>query len=142
MKTQRNRNAGRSGNSIVEFSLVFLILLTLVLGIFEVGRTIWNYNTLAYAARQATRYASVRSTMGDPNYSASPNPIDGVVYANAPGLDPSRLTVTKTWTPDNSRGSQVQITVSSPVDLIAAPIFMGRNSRVNVSATSVLTVLN
>ena len=121
---------------------MFLILLTLVFGIFEVGRTIWNYNTLAYAARQATRYASVRSSMGDPNYAVSPNPIDGVVHRNAPGLDPNLLTVTKTWLPDNSPGSQVRITVSYPIDLIAAPIFMGRNNRVNVSATSTLTVLN
>ncbi len=122
--------------------MVFLILLTLVLGIFEIGRTIWNYNTLAYAARQATRFASVRSAMGDPNYTVSPNPIDGVVHANVPGLDPSLLTVTKTWTPDNSRGSQVEITVSYPIDLIAAPIFKGSYGRINVSATSALTVLN
>jgi Flp pilus assembly protein TadG len=132
----------RRGSSMVEFSLVFTILLTLVLGIFELGRTIWNYNTIAYAARQASRYASVRSNLGDPNYTASPNPIDSVVLANAVGLDPSRLTVTKSWLPDNSRGSRVQITVSYPIDLIASPIFVGRDNRVNVSATSTLTILN
>lgn len=142
MRIQPNRREPRSGSSMVEFSLVFLILLTLVLGIFEVGRTIWNYNTLAYAARQASRYASVRSNLGDANYAVTPNPIDTVVHTNAPGLDPDLLTVTKTWIPDNSRGSQVQITVSYPIDLIAAPIFMGQNNRINVSATSVLTVLN
>ncbi|MEZ5391920.1 MAG: hypothetical protein R2724_03365 [Bryobacterales bacterium] len=53
----------------------------------------------------------------------TPNPIDTVVFANAAGLDPAQLTVTKTWTPDNSPGGRVQITVSYPVDLIAAPLF-------------------
>lgn len=132
----------RRGSSMVELSLVFLILLTMVFGVFEMGRTIWNYNTIAYAARQATRYASVRSGLGDPNYSATPNPIDAVVYANAPGLDSSLLTVTKTWTPNNSPGSRVQITVSYPIDLIAARIFIGSDSSFNVSATSTLTVMN
>ena len=136
------RRDRRNGSTMVEFSLVFLILLTLMLGIFEIGRTIWNYNTLAYAARQATRYASVRSAMGAPSYSVTPNPIDAIVHLHAPGLDPDQLTVTKTWTPDNSPGSRVRITVSYPIDLIAAPIFRGANGRVNVSATSVLTVLN
>lgn len=132
----------RRGSSMVEFSLVFIVLLTLVLGIFEIGRTIWNYNTLSYAVRQGTRYASVHSDMGDSNYSVTPNPIDNVVFTNAPGLDPDLLTVTKTWTPDNSPGSSVEITVSYPIDLIAAPLFVGSDNRINVSATSRLTILN
>ena len=141
-RAQATAAGRRRGSTIVEFSLVFIILLTLVLGIFEIGRTVWNYNTVAYAARQATRFASVRSAMGAANYSVSPNPIDQVAKTNAPGLDPNLLTVTKTWTPDNSPGSRVQITVSYPVDLIASPIFIGANKRINVSATSTLTILN
>jgi Flp pilus assembly protein TadG len=127
---------------MVEFALVAMVLLTLLFGIFELGRTIWSYNTIAYAARQASRYASVRSNLGDSDYSVTPNPIDTVVYTNAPGLDPSALIITKTWTPDNSRGSRVEITVTYPINLIASPIFAAGRGSFNVSATSVLTVLN
>ena len=141
-RIQPDARGRRRGSSMVEFSLVFMILLTLVFGALEVGRTVWSYNTLAHAARQATRYASVRSDLGDPGYSASPNPIDAIVHTNAPGLNPSLLTVTKTWTPNNSPGSRVQVTVSYPIDLIAARFFAGGNGSFNVSATSTLTVLN
>ena len=142
MSKRNQTDAARRGSAMVEFSMVFMILLTLVMGVFEMGRTIWNYNTIAYAARQASRYASVRSSLGASGYSGTPNPIDTVVHANAPGLDPSLLTVTKTWTPNNSPGSRVEITVSYPLDLIGAQIFAGGSSSFNVSATSTLTVVN
>ncbi|MEZ5360942.1 MAG: TadE/TadG family type IV pilus assembly protein [Bryobacterales bacterium] len=140
-RTLRYRDP-RAGSSMVEFALVGIIVLMLVIGIFEVGRTVWNYNTLAYAARQASRYASVRSNLGAANYSVTPNPIDTVVFANAAGLDPAQLTVTKTWTPDNSPGGRVQITVSYPVDLIAAPLFAAGTPHLTVKASSTLTILN
>ena len=142
MKNRIHRRHPRAGSSMIEFALVFMILLTLLLGIFELGRTIWSYNTIAYAARQATRYASVRSSLGDSSSTVTPNPIDTVVYANAPGLDPSLLTITKTWSPDNARGSQVEITISYPLDLIAARIFASGRDSFSVSATSALTILN
>ncbi|MEZ5391921.1 MAG: pilus assembly protein [Bryobacterales bacterium] len=50
-RTLRYRDP-RAGSSMVEFALVGIIVLMLVIGIFEVGRTVWSYNTLASAARQ------------------------------------------------------------------------------------------
>lgn len=138
----QRRHGPRTGSAMVEFALVAIILLTLVIGIFEVGRTVWNYNTLAYAARQGSRYASVRSEMGASAYSVTPNPIDTVIYRNAAGLDPGLLTVTKTWLPDNNPGSRVRITVTYPIDLIASPLFAAGSPNLTVSATSTLTIVN
>ena len=47
------------GQSLVEFSLVFPIIVLLVVGFFEIGRAVFAFNTIANAARQAVRVAAV-----------------------------------------------------------------------------------
>ena len=47
------------GQSLVEFSLVFPIIILLVVGFWEIGRAVFAYNTIANAARQAARVATV-----------------------------------------------------------------------------------
>lgn len=55
-----NRGRGRShGQSLVEFSLVFPIIVLLVVGFAEIGRAVFAYNTIANAARQGARVATV-----------------------------------------------------------------------------------
>lgn len=52
--------------SLVEFALVLPILLLLITGLFDLGRAVWQGNTLAYAAREGTRYAIVHGSSGSP----------------------------------------------------------------------------
>lgn len=47
------------GQSLVEFSLVFPIIVLLIVGFFEIGRAVFAFNTIANAARQAVRVATV-----------------------------------------------------------------------------------
>lgn len=47
------------GQSLVEFSLVFPIIVLLIVGFFEIGRAVFAYNTIANAARQGVRVAAV-----------------------------------------------------------------------------------
>jgi Flp pilus assembly protein TadG len=49
----------RRGQSLVEFALVLLPLLMLLIGIIDVGRAIYGFNTVANASREAARYAIV-----------------------------------------------------------------------------------
>lgn len=53
--------AGRQarGQSLVEFALVVPIFVLIVLGIFDVGRAVFNYSTVANAAREGAREAVV-----------------------------------------------------------------------------------
>jgi Flp pilus assembly protein TadG len=53
------RGRGSSGQSLVEFSLVFPIIVLLIVGFFEIGRAVFAYNTIANAARQGVRVATV-----------------------------------------------------------------------------------
>lgn len=47
------------GQSMVEFAIVLPIITMVVLGLFDMGRAVFTYNTLAQAARQANRTAIV-----------------------------------------------------------------------------------
>jgi hypothetical protein len=55
------RGAARrsSGQSLVEFALVFPIIILLVMAFAEIGRAVFAYNTIANAARQGARVAAV-----------------------------------------------------------------------------------
>ena len=60
MRRRPTRHGGGSrGQSLVEFSLVFPIIVLLIVGFFEIGRAVFAYNTIANAARQGVRVATV-----------------------------------------------------------------------------------
>lgn len=62
MSLRRSRKAGQArsrGQSLVEFAIVLPIIIVVVLGLFDLGRAVFSYNTLAQAARQANRTAIV-----------------------------------------------------------------------------------
>jgi Flp pilus assembly protein TadG len=52
----RHRTAGQS---LVEFALVFPIIILLILAFAEIGRAVFAFNTIANAARQGARVAAV-----------------------------------------------------------------------------------
>jgi hypothetical protein len=56
---RNGRRRGGRGQSLVEFALVFPIIMLLIAGFFEIGRAVFDYNTLANAARQGARVATV-----------------------------------------------------------------------------------
>ena len=63
--TRRKQN----GIAAVEFALVLIPLLTMLFGITEFGRAMYEYNTIAKAARDATRLMSTQAP-ADPDYAA------------------------------------------------------------------------
>lgn len=56
---------GQQGQSLVEIAIVLPILLLLFMGIFDFGRAIFAYNSVAEAARNGSRVAIVNQTPGD-----------------------------------------------------------------------------
>lgn len=60
IRRDRSRSRRRSrGQSLVEFALIFPLIVLLVVAFVEVGRAVFAYNTIANAARQAVRVATV-----------------------------------------------------------------------------------
>lgn len=62
MSTSAIQYLGRhdaQGQSLVEFALILPVIVLTVFGLFDLGRGVFSYNTLAQAARQASRTAIV-----------------------------------------------------------------------------------
>ncbi len=51
--------ARQRGQSLVEFAIMLPVLVVVILGLFDMGRAVFVYNTLDQAARQANRMAIV-----------------------------------------------------------------------------------
>jgi hypothetical protein len=88
----------------MEMAILTPLLFLLTLGAFELGRGVWTKHTLSHAAREAARYASVRSlTSDDPATAAT---IEARAKQAAVGIDASLMTVTTTWNPSNQQGER------------------------------------
>lgn len=108
------------GQSTVEFALISIVFFLLVFGMIDVGRAVWNYNTLAQATREGTRYAIVHggdstdpSGPGSAYYTApdSDTQITATVQQYGSGLNASRLTVNAEWPGGtNLSGNPVRVT--------------------------------
>lgn len=96
----------------MEFAFVLPILLLLMLGLFDVARAVWQENTLAYAAREGTRYAIVHgAASSDPSSSTDNGDVQTVVRNAAVGVPNITVNVqypdTNGTTPCNERGCRV-----------------------------------
>jgi Flp pilus assembly protein TadG len=74
------------GQSLVEFALILPLIVVFVVGLFDLGRGVFAYNTLAQAARQANRTAMVDQNVDRVKASA-------IAAAPTLGLAASNVTV-------------------------------------------------
>ena len=101
----------RSGQNLVEFALVVVMLLLLVVGICEFGRA-WNlYQILANASREGARLAALPS--GFTTAAAVNSTVKN--YLSNGNVDPGKVTIAIGGAGvDGGTGTQVSITVSYP----------------------------
>ncbi len=124
------------GVTVVELALILTVLLLIIFGTMELGRAVWYYNTLGYAAREGTRFAAVNgSTSGSapgPRLYTEVDPlVKAKVVAAATGLALSASNVTVTWSPNNRPVSTVSVTVTKnfvPATPFVGAISMSRSS--------------
>jgi Flp pilus assembly protein TadG len=110
MKMNRFR-ADRSGQNLVEFALVVVMLLLLVVGICEFGRA-WNlYQILANASREGARLAALPS--GFTSAAAVNTTVKN--YLTNGNVDPAKVTIAIGGAGvDGGTGTQVSITLTYP----------------------------
>ena len=100
---------------MVEFALFFMLYLTLLLGLLELGRLVWTVATLSYAAREGARYATVHGSgnpdTDDQGQTITAASITSIVKGRAIGLDKQLIEVESVWDPDDLRGSLVRVQV-------------------------------
>ncbi len=97
---------------------------------------IYAYNFCSYAAQDAARWASARGA----NYPspASSTDVKNYVSNQAVALT-NPLTVTTVWTPNNSPGSTVQVTVAYTVVPLTGVTL---HSNLQLSSTAVIVITN
>lgn len=78
----RVRGGGDRGNAMVEFSLVFLLLLTMIVGMFEFTWVLFLRATFHHAVREAVRAAIT----GEPGPNGLDSRIKSVIQSNSFGL--------------------------------------------------------
>lgn len=62
---QKNRSPWENAQAMIEFALVFPVLLLLLYGIMEFGRMLFIYSSVTTASREASRYGSAAGDIGD-----------------------------------------------------------------------------
>jgi Flp pilus assembly protein TadG len=132
LRVSEYRKGRQRGAAMVEGALVMVVFLFMLFGLMDFGRMVWSYTTVAHSAREATRFASVHGSAS--GHTASASQIQGIVTSSSLGLDPSKLTTTVTFTPDQSAGSTVKVSVSYSFSAIApyipvAPIALTSTSQ-------------
>jgi Flp pilus assembly protein TadG len=132
-----------AGQSLVEFSLATFMLCMVVLAVFEMGRMVLVYTTVANAARAGARYAVVHGnsrsagagTSNASGPSSNPAQVVAVVtdFATAGLLTTSRLVITVAYPgSSNAPGQLVSVTVKYPYD----PLTTWLPFRVNLGSTT------
>jgi Flp pilus assembly protein TadG len=138
-----NRARTERGQSLVEFSLAAMIFMVVILGVVEVGRAVWSYNTLANATREGSRYAMVHGASASAHSGPAGNDakVQAAVTKYASTLEPSDLTITSAW-PDGSNavGSHVKVTATYRFDTLFSKLL--GISPITMTSTSTMTITN
>jgi Flp pilus assembly protein TadG len=122
-----NHEKRRSGTTMVEMALVGPLALVMILGIVDIGLTVWSYNNISEAVREGGRYAQIHGSKyaawytGPPSPPASAPPASGPT-ANDPNVekvvrgyvavDPKNLTVLSSW-PNGNNNPNSPVTVEA-----------------------------
>jgi Flp pilus assembly protein TadG len=117
---------GQQGSSLVEQALVLVILLTVMFAIIDFGRALYTYHFVSNAAREAARWASVRSQKSSLG-AATPGNVQSTFGSSSAlagmAIDSSKITFNTTWAaapsgpavcPANQPGCIVQVQVKYP----------------------------
>lgn len=132
--------------SLVEFAFILPIVLLAILGLLDVSRAVWQETTLAFAAREGTRYGIVHgsSSLSPVAYcpgSCSPVAVVAAVQNAAVGVP--NITVTVTF-PDgnNDRNGRVSVTAMAPFVPLASQFLLNGALSVTMRGASQLVIEN
>lgn len=120
------------GQATIEYALVALIFFMMVLFVMDGGRILWNYITVAEAARVGARYAITHGA------TASDTVLRQQILSRTVGLDPASLTVTSTWTPSHRPGSRVTVSVTYTTQPVVGLFWRGLTFTLRSQSTMVV----
>jgi Flp pilus assembly protein TadG len=101
--TTRRKASGARGSTLTEFAFMLPLLVLGIFGVIDFGRALYTYHFVSDAAREASRWASVRGnqcTLGLSGCPADEGAVQNYVTSIVPpGIDssPRTLSVTAAW---------------------------------------------
>jgi len=110
----------RRGSTMLEPALVTSVFLILLMGVADFGRMGFAFNSIAFAAHRAARWATTRGSAS--GHAAALADVQADALANVTALDNTQLRVGVTWTPNNNPGSTVQVQVTYNFKALLIPI--------------------
>jgi Flp pilus assembly protein TadG len=113
------RADGARGQALVEFSLAIMVFLVLLMGVFDLGRAIYQYNGVAQAAREIARVTAAH---------------DGVDFTTPSGWSPETRAVVETQKKLIPNLEDPQITCVDIEGTAKAPCYEGDYINVKVVA--------
>lgn len=117
------------GQALVELALLLPVLIMLAMGTLDVGRVFQGYLDLANAAREGAAYASL-----NPSDSNLTSDVTNIMTAESNGLVPGTMNVTVSFSPNNSAGSQVTVTVTASYPLLTTAVLGWKSLSLQASA--------
>jgi len=118
--TPARRAKSCRGNALTEFALILPFLLAGIFGVIEFGRALYAYHFVSDAAREASRWASVRGRDCDAWAQACPasstNIKDFVTSIAPPGIntDPQKLLVQASWVAPPGKSNPCRVFQNNP----------------------------
>jgi Flp pilus assembly protein TadG len=110
--------ATERGSTLIEFAFMLPLLAMLIFGIIDFGRALYAYHFVSNAAREATRWASVRGNQCSAFTQACPadqldvqNYVDGIV---PPGISTQGLSVSTAWMPPPENPASCPTSANAP----------------------------
>jgi len=129
------RKGSEAGQSLVEFALSAMVLLTLLLGTMNLAYGIYCYHTISAAARDAVRYAIVRGP--DSGSPATTEQVQQAAIRAAVGVSLTPNNITASWPADlglpGKRDAKVTITYRYQVLMMPMALTLTSTSQMLVS---------
>jgi Flp pilus assembly protein TadG len=133
----------RRGGTLIEFSLVTLLVVTVMIAVLEVGRLMLSYVTVAEAVRAGVRYAIVNGSDVSGTLLAKQTAVQTVVQnvGSAAGVALSAPTVLYTaCSPNCSSSTDVGSTVAVTATYMFTPVGLVSGLGVTISSTTKGTI--
>lgn len=135
------------GAASAETAVVLLVIVTLSLGMFDLGMGVFRNNICSQAARQGARLAIVHGKLAPPQllewgpstYTGTGSSGDAIPTAIRPylaGLDPAQVTIQVEWLDATTEfEGRVRVTVSTPYQPFLTFVFGNNSYTVSGSST-------
>jgi Flp pilus assembly protein TadG len=128
----RAQRSSQRGQALVEFALALPIVLLLMLGVLDLGRAVYAYNTVSNASRSAVRVAIVEQTEAS---------VEAAARQEAVGLDPLAVAMSYPYDPGDCPDLDCIVRVTVTHDWAAAtPLISGIVGPITISSTSELPI--